>query len=369
MPNKPINRVVIKVGTSTLTDSSGRIDHGYIRSLTEQIAGQVSAGIHCVLVTSGAIRAGSERLMLQTRPKTIPEKQAAAAVGQGLLLHTYTELFAESGVTAAQVLLTRDDFKDRTRYLNARNTLNKLLDLGCVPIINENDTVAVEEIKFGDNDTLAAMVSAALGADLLVLLSDVAGLYDRDPKLPGAKLISEVAEITPEVRAMAGGTSGDAGTGGMRTKVQAGEIAVNSGADMVIANGREPSVIEKAVAGEPVGTRFLARKGLTHKKRWIAFASPVRGTIIINEGASKMVLEGGKSLLPAGITDVTGHFSAGDLVNVADEFGHNVARGFVNYSADEIRRIMGLKTSEIETTLGYKDFDEVIHRDNLVRGL
>jgi len=363
-------RIVVKVGTSTLTDGRGRIDPKYIRKLVEQISRQVAAGLQCVLVTSGAIRAGSERLNLRARPRTMPEKQAAAAVGQGLLLHTYSEIFAEAGITAAQVLLTRDDFIDRTRYLNARNTLNTLLGYKCVPIINENDTVAIEEIKFGDNDTLAALVASALNADLLILLSDVPGLCDRDPALPGCRIIPEVRTITPEIRAIAGGAESDSGTGGMRAKIEAAEIAVSSGVDMVVADGRRPSVIDETVRGKPVGTRFLAGGSqLSSRKRWIAFSTPIRGVITVNEGAKRMVVGGGKSLLPAGIVDVSGHFKAGDLVAVADEDGHRVARGFANYGASEIRQIKGLRTTEIDKVLGYKDFDEVIHRDNLVLGV
>lgn len=363
-------RIVVKVGSSTLTDSRGRIDQTYIRSLVGQISRQVNAGVQCALVSSGAIRAGRERLNLNGRPKTIPEKQAAAAIGQGLLLHTYTDIFAEAGVTAAQVLLTRDDFKDRTRYLNARNTLNALLEYGCVPVINENDTVAVDEIKFGDNDTLAALVATTLQADLLVLLSDVPGLCDRDPSLPGCKLIPEVKKITPEIRAIAGGATGDAGIGGMKTKIDAALIATNCGVEMVIADGRRPSVIDDVLRGDDVGTRFRAtRSRLSSRKRWIAFSTPIRGTITVNDGAKKMVVENGKSLLPAGIVDVTGAFKSGDLVAVADEGGIRLARGFANYGSSEIRQIKGRKTSEIEEILGYKDFDEVIHRDNLVLGV
>ncbi|MBI2842628.1 MAG: glutamate 5-kinase, partial [Armatimonadetes bacterium] len=299
-------RIVVKVGTSTLMDGRGRIDCGYIESLVEQVARQMKGGAQCILVTSGAIRAGSDRLAIHGRPRTIPEKQAAAAVGQGLLLHTYTEIFATSGITAAQVLLTRDDFIDRARYLNARNTLNTLLHYNCVPIINENDTVAVDEIKFGDNDTLAALVASALHADLLILLSDVPGLCDRDPATPGCKLIPEVLAITAEIRAIAGDAIGDAGTGGMRTKIEAAEIATSSGVEMVIADGRKPSVIDEIVKREAICTRFIpGGSKLSSKKRWIAFSTPIRGKIIVNEGAKRMVVGNGKSLLPAGIVDVS----------------------------------------------------------------
>lgn len=367
--NRP-KRVVIKVGTSTLTDSSGRIDQDYIRDLVSQISALVRQGTECVLVSSGAIRAGRERLNMEGRPRTIPEKQAAAAVGQGLLMHTYAQAFTEAGIAAAQILLTRDDLKHRVRYLNARNTMNTLLAYGCVPIINENDTVAIEEIRFGDNDTLAALVASGLHADLLILLSDVQGLCDRAPRLPGCQLIPEVESITPEIRAMAGEANGDAGTGGMRTKIEAADIAVKSGVEMVIANGRQPGIIEAIVNGESVGTRFMTgHSRLSSRKRWIAFSTPVRGSVMVNEGATRMIVAGGKSLLPAGIVGVHGAFKAGDLIAVTDEDGKRLARGFANYSANDIGQIKGKQTSEIEDILGTKDFDEVIHRDNLVLGV
>lgn len=363
-------RVIIKVGTSTLTDSGGRIDQNYIRSLVEQISSLVNSGVQCVLVSSGAIRAGSEKLHFNGKPRTIPEKQAAAAVGQGLLMNTYSVIFSEAEIAAAQVLLTRDDFTNRTRYLNARNTLNTLLTYKCVPVINENDTVAIDEIKFGDNDTLAAMVASTINADLLILLSDVPGLYDRDPSEDGCELIPVVEKITPEIRAIAGDTNGISGTGGMRTKIDAAQIATRSGITMVIADGRQPGVIGAVAKGEPVGTRFLANDSkLSSRKKWIAFSTPIKGTLTVNEGARKMIIERGKSLLPAGIVGVAGTFKAGALVAVTDESGRRFARGFANYSAGDIHQIKGLHTDMVEAVLGHKDFDEVIHRDNLVLGI
>jgi len=357
------NRVVIKVGASTLTDNRGRIDREYIRNLVDQVSYQMSKGVQCVLVTSGAILAGMERLKYRRRLKSIPEKQAAAAIGQGILLHTYAEYFADLDITAAQILLARDDFADRTRYLNVRNTLNSLLEHDCVPVINENDTIATEEIKFGDNDMLAAMVASALNADLLILLADVPGLYDRDPSLPGCRVIPEVSIITPEIRAIAGGD-------GMRARLEAVETAVGSGVEAIIVDGRRMGIIDSAIKSEAIGTRFLAGGvKLSSRKRWVAFSTPVRGVITINDGAKRMVTECGKSLLPAGIVDLTGSFQAGDLVAISDESGKRLARGFVNYTAAEIRLIKGLKTTEIEKVLGYKDFDEVVHRDNLVLGV
>ncbi|MDO8586600.1 MAG: glutamate 5-kinase [Armatimonadota bacterium] len=368
--NKPA-RIVVKVGSSTLTDAAGRLDKSAIADLVRQLAAQCEKGAQIVLVTSGAIRAGMERLNMESRPRNMPEKQAAAAVGQGLLLHMYTELFDRSGITAAQVLLTRDDFSDRSRYLNARNTLNTLLSLGAAPIVNENDTVATEEIKFGENDTLAAMVAAAIGADLLILLSDVEGLYDMRRGSPKhGQLVPEVKHIGRDIVAMAGGTDGPAGSGGMRAKIEAAKIAMRSGVTMVIADGRGRDVVADIAAGRAVGTRFVAdARSLNSRKRWVAFGAPVRGALFVNAGARDVLLEGGKSLLAAGIVDVQGNFKPGDLVAISDESKMCFGRGFVNYGAAEVRQIKGRRSGEIEQILGYKDFDEVIHRDNMVMGV
>lgn len=365
-----LKRIVIKVGTSTLTDNDGRVDREYIASLTTQIAALRSDGFDVVLVTSGAIRAGMERMALKERPKTIPENQAAAAIGQGLLMQTYAELFARHDVTTGQVLLTSEDFGHRRRYLNARNTMLTLFRHGAVPIVNENDTVAVEEIRVGDNDNLAALVASSLEADLLIILSNVAGLYDTQPsKSRSARVIPLVEKITPAIRAIAGEAQTKGGTGGMRTKVQAAEIAVNSGVTMVIADGRRPNVIPDIVAGAQVGTKFVPREErLRSRKRWIAFGAAARGGIAVNDGAKRMICDRGKSLLAAGITGVTGSFSSGDLVKILDKEGNQFARGLVNYSAAEIEKVKGKRSSDIEGVLGYKDFDEVIHRDNLVPG-
>lgn len=366
--SKKVRRVVIKVGTSTLTNESGRIDRPYLTSLAGQIATLQAQGIDVVLVTSGAIRAGMERMGLRERPKTMPEQQAAAAVGQGLLMHMYSEIFEWHGLTTGQVLLTREDFCSRRRYLNARNTMLTLFRYGVIPIVNENDTVAVDEIRVGDNDNLAALVASSLSADMLILLSDVPGLCESQPQSDGMpRVIPVVEKITERIRSIAGEAQGDAGTGGMRTKIEAAEIAVRSGVTMVIADGRQPNVILDITAGKQIGTKFLpSKESLSGRKRWIAFGASPRGSIIINDGAKKMLCEEGKSLLAAGITDVVGDFAAGDLVEVLDTQRNQLARGFVNYSAREIQRIKGLQSSEIERVLGYKDFDEVIHRDNMV---
>ncbi len=369
--SKQPDRIVVKVGTSSLVSPAGSLDPAKIRTLTGQLASLVSQGRQVVLVSSGAIRAGMERLGLNQRPKTIPEQQAAAAVGQVALMKLYAELFTEAGIPCGQVLLTRDDFSHRTRYLNARNTLYTLLRGGCVPVVNENDTVATDEIKFGENDTLSALVAACVDADLLVNLSDVDGLYDGDPRQgTSCRLIDEVARITPEIEAIAGGTEGDCGSGGMKSKIDAAKIAVSSGVRMVIANAAHENVVARVVAGEDIGTRFLSKKvGLSHRKRWIAFGNRVGGTIAINEGARKALLERGKSLLPAGVVAVQGSFEAGCLVAVVDGSGCQIARGLANYGSSEIGLIMGKNSSQIESILGHSDFDEVIHRDNLVLGV
>lgn len=296
--------------------------------------------------------------------------QAACAVGQGKLMKVYEEIFIERSLTVAQVLLTRDDFRHRVRYINGRNTLLSLLKLHCLPIVNENDTVATEEIKFGENDTLSALVAACVDADMLINLSDVDGLYNGDPrKSDSCELIEEVKEITPELEELAGG-AGDCGSGGMHSKLEAAKIAMNSGVRMVIARASRPNVIIDVASGKPVGTRFLSNPvELSHRKRWIAFADKVRGDVVINEGARKMLVEKGKSLLSAGITACDGDFNEGDLVSVVDENGSEIARGLTNYNSSEIDQIKGIRSSEIEKVLGYKEYDEVIHRDNMVLGV
>ena len=362
---QPYKRVVVKIGSSTLTTPDGTLDASFFDDLARQISAIRKRGAQVLIVTSGAIRAGSARLDLRGSPRTMPEKQAAAAIGQGLLMQAYSEAFAAHDMTVAQVLLIRDDFQDRGRYINARNTLNALLTYGAVPIINENDTVAVEEIKVGDNDTLSSLVAAAIDADLLLLLSDVPGLLDAH-----GEVIPEVRSLGPEIREIAG-SAGEFGMGGMKTKVEAADIASNCGAVTVVAHGRERDVVARVSAGERVGTWFLlpGQRKLCNRKRWIAFGRRLEGTIVVNDGAKEMVLNRGKSLLPAGIVGLSGSFESGDLVAVADEGGRRIARGFVNYSAEEIRKIQGKRSGEIENVLGYKDFDEVIHRDNMVLGV
>ncbi len=358
---------MVKVGTSTLNPKGGPPDTGYIQDLAHQIASLGDAGHSVILVSSGAIRAGMARLGLTGRPRTIPQKQAAAAVGQGLLMQSYAEAFAVHGLSVGQVLLTRDDLRDRSRYLNARNTLAALLRAHVIPIINENDTVAVEEIKFGDNDTLAALVSSLAEADVLLLLSDVAGLYSSDPTHSDtAQLIPLVDKIDDFVERLAGGTQSALGTGGMTTKIQAARICVRTGTRMVIADGRRPHVLRDALAGD-CGTQFMPVPApLRSRQRWIAYGLAPQGSIGVNAGAKARLVQEGKSLLPAGVVAVSGRFGAGDLVALADDQGQPFAQGFVNYSHDDIAKIMGRRTAEIAALLGSKPHDEVIHRDNLV---
>lgn len=362
------HRIVIKIGTNTLTDTDGKIDHLYIESVASQVSRLISNGANVLIVTSGAIRAGMDAMSFTERPKTIPEKQAAAAVGQGVLMRIYSDIFMKHGIITGQVLLTREDFSNRKRYLNIRNTLLTLFSHSVVPVINENDTVAVDEIRVGDNDNLAALVASSLQADLLMLLSDVPGLYDADPsKCATACLIPEVTKIDARIKAMAGEAGSDSGTGGMRTKIAAAEISMKSGVKMIIADGRSPDVITDIADGKLVGTAFIPLdECLCGRKRWIAFSAPTKGSISLNDGAMKMIIDKGKSVLAAGIIDVEGGFSAGDMVKIIDKDGNQFARGFVNYNAGEIDRIKGRHSSEIDAILGHKDFDEVIHRDNLV---
>jgi glutamate 5-kinase len=383
---------VVKVGSSTLTDAQGRIDRAFIADLTAQLSAIHSDGRDVLLVTSGAIRAGRERLLgrpaVQLRPAsegatpsadaatrlpdTLPYKQAAAAIGQGLLVHTYTEAFAWRNVDCAQILLTRDDLSDRRRFLNARNTLLALLALGVVPIINENDTVAVDEIKFGDNDSLAAQVATLIEADLLLILSDVEGLCERAPSPHDAEppaLIPLVRRIDDAIVALAGGSPAGGGTGGMATKVNAAAMATQAGIRTVIARGRRPSVIAEVVGGDEVGTVFLPRPTadrISARKRWIAHSARPRGFVTVNARAQERLQGSGVSLLAAGITAVDGAFTAGDLIEVRGPDGGPFARGLTNYPAAEVRRVQGMKSEQFEAVLGYRGFEEIIHRDNLV---
>lgn len=365
-------RIVVKVGTSTLTHANGRLHLQRMESLARQLTDLRNGGREVVLVSSGAVGAGLGRLGLEERPKTMPERQAAAAVGQGLLMQVYSKLFSEYGQIVAQVLLTREDLDHRLRYLNARNTILTLLGYGVIPIINENDTVATDELKnlhFGDNDQLSALVACTVGADLLVLLSDIDGLYNRDPRQhTDAEKITVVKELTPELFVGAGGAGSRRGTGGMATKLEAARIATRSGIAMLLADGSVPGVLHRILdGGEAEGTLFLPQKdALLQRERWMAFAGCPVGTLQIDAGAVNALVKQGKSLLPSGIVAVEGHFGAGDLIRITDSEGREIARGLTHYGDEELRKIMGRKCSEIQGLLGYKHYDEVVHRNNMV---
>ncbi|MEF9934614.1 MAG: glutamate 5-kinase [Clostridium sp.] len=365
---KKVKRIVVKVGSSTLTYENGRINLSQIEIITRQLADLHNMGYEVILVSSGAIGAGIGKLQMKKRPTTIPEKQAAAAVGQGLLLHMYEKLFSEYGQTVGQILLTREDMTDRVRFLNSRNALFSLLEMGVIPIINENDAVVVDEIKFGDNDTLSALVASLVEADLLILLSDIDGLYNDNPRTnPDAKIINFVEEITEEVEKCAGGAGSNLGTGGMITKIKAAKIAVSSGSVMVIGNGSDPSIIKGIVSGKEIGTWFKQTDHpLQARKRWIAFGKKPMGSIKVDKGAAPAICIDNKSLLPSGVIEITGTFNEGDLVNILDNKGEEIARGLVNYPSYEIDLIKGLNSCEINSKLGHKNYDVIVHRDNLV---
>lgn len=360
-------RIVVKVGTRLLCGTRGQFNIKRMECLGRDLASLWTEGRQLVLVSSGAVGAGVGRLGLSRFPQTMPEKQAAAAVGQGVLMQQYETVFAPLGITVAQVLLTQEDLRERKRYLNARHTFHTLLRYRVIPIVNENDTVAVEEIRFGDNDTLAALVACLIDADLLILLTDMDGFYTADPrKSPDARLISEVSEITPEIEELAGGRGSVLATGGMETKLQAARIATGAGIPMVIASGMQEGILNAVIRGKEVGTLFLPREDrMQARKRWIAFNSPVQGKIYVDRGAASAISKRGKSLLPSGIIGVEGAFEMGNVVSVVDPDGKEIARGISNYSSADVELIKGRNTQEIKAILGYKDYDEVIHRDNL----
>jgi len=361
-------RIVVKVGSGLITAPGLGPVSAQIARLADDVAALVGGHREVALVSSGAIATGMARLGLTARPRSIPEKQAAAAVGQSALMWHYEQAFNRHGIRVGQVLLTGQDISDRSRYLNARHTLLALLDFGVLPIVNENDTVAVDEIKVGDNDNLAALVAHLIDADLLVLLTDVDGLYTGDPQRdPTARRLETVEAITEDILRLVFDDVGRVSVGGMSTKLEAAQKANTSGIPMVIASGREPGTLARLLAGEPVGTYFRPRDDrLAARKRWIAFAVPPQGRLVVDAGAKKALTERGKSLLPSGLLEVEGEFDAGAVVALAEFDGPEFARGLANYDAGELRKIRGAKTSEIERVLGYKGCDEVIHRDNLV---
>jgi glutamate 5-kinase len=360
--------LVVKVGSSLVTDEGRGLDAAAIARWAAQIARLRELGRRTILVSSGAIAEGMQRLRWTRRPRAMHELQAAAAVGQMGLVQGYESCFREHGLHTAQVLLTHADMADRQRYLNARSTLRTLLALGVIPVINENDTVVTDEIKFGDNDTLAALVTNLVEADALVILTDQAGLYEVDPrKHADARLVQQAEAADPRLEAMAGGTGTALARGGMLTKVLAARRAARSGAHTVIASGREPDVLVRLAQGERIGTLLTAQTvPLAARKQWLADHLTVSGQLRLDAGAVKALMRDGKSLLPVGVTEVGGEFQRGEVVVCVDPDGREVARGLANYSAEETRRIMRRPSSEIESILGYVDEPELIHRDNLV---
>jgi len=360
-------RAVVKVGSSSLRGVDGRLDTAQVTNLATQICAARARGTQVVLVSSGAVAAGMGLLGMTRRPHDVATLQAAAAVGQSEVIQTYQRAFALDNTTAGQVLLGQDDFTRRNRYLNAKQSLSRLLELGAVPIINENDAIATDELTYGDNDHLAALVTTMLDADLLVLLSDVDGLYDGDPRKPGAKLIEQVDDVTALDATTIGGTGSFVGSGGMQTKVSSATVAVSSGRNAVIANARRPQVIRDVLAGEPVGTWFVAQSRHTEARRlWIAFALAPRGQITIDDGAVAALTTRGSSLLSVGVKGVAGGFVSGDAVEIVTGDGTVVARGIVAYDAGDLEKICGMSTDDAAQTYGASFAREVVHRDDLV---
>ena len=363
--NKAFKRVVIKVGTKIITSKGARLDNREVELLCTQIVKLRRKGVEVVLVSSGAIAEGMSQLQLTKRPKTLRVLQAAAAIGQSRLMKIYDSCFYKKKIVTAQILLTRADLSDRQRYLNARNTIITLLDKGILPIINENDTVSTDEIKFGDNDQLSAMVANFISAQALIILTDVDGLYCLTEEGKQEKI--DVVEEIGKVEHHAAGAGCELSVGGMRTKLEAARMVTASGITCIIANGKKADILNEIIKGKNVGTIFKAKKTrLNEKKKWIAFSKKVKGKLVVDKGAIRAVCEQGRSLLSAGVMSASGNFAYGDLVLIVSESGKELARGFTNYTSKEIDKIKGLKTSEIEKELGSKYYDEIIHRDNLV---
>ncbi|WP_216662646.1 glutamate 5-kinase [Adlercreutzia sp. ZJ473] len=365
-------RLVIKIGSSTLTTSESSIDYAYLDALADQIARVRAAGWQPVIVTSAAIACGLEALGIAKRPSDMPSLQAAASVGQSALSAAYARAFAAHGIITSVVLLTRRDTADRTAYLHARDTLSRLLELGVVPVVNENDTVSVEQIRFGDNDTLAALVACLIDADLMVILSDIDGLYDANPaKVAGARLIEKVERIDRRIMGVAGDAGSVVGSGGMVTKIKAARVLMVAGIPMVIAHGRRPDAVVDAAAGRSVGTLFVANERpheITPKKLWLALGDAARGAVIVDEGAHRALVERGSSLLCVGVTRVDGRFDAEDIIDIKDETGHIVARGKVAFASDEVELACGRTR---EALLGNRLLAPLaerplVHRDELV---
>jgi glutamate 5-kinase len=360
--------IVVKIGTRVLTGADGLLDQQRIATLAEELNQQMSGGRKVVLVSSGAVGAGMGRLGLSERPADLAHLQAVAAVGQSNLVESYDKALAKHGRHAAQILLTTDDMDSRVRYLNVRNTLVTLLEYGALPIINENDTVAVDELlnTFGDNDRLAAAVTNLLRAPLLILLTDVDGLYDGNPDDPDSKVLTTVTNIDDQILHLAAPRASSVGKGGMASKLDAVRMATSAGENVVIANGYQPGTLAQILAGEPVGTLFVAQgQAVSSRKRWIGFTVQPRGRLHLDEGAVRAVHKQGRSLLPIGVISVDGEFEKGDVVSICDATGVEFARGLTNYSAQEMQRLKGLSSQEIAVKFAQNPYDEIVHRDNL----
>jgi len=362
-------RWVVKVGSALITDDGRGLAQEQIRAWADQVAALRKAGRQVTVVSSGAVAAGMQQLGWRERPRPVYQLQAAAGVGQSRLVHAWAEELTGHDLQTAQVLLTHDDLSDRRRYLNARSALREMLRLGVIPVVNENDTVITDEIRFGDNDTLAALVANLVEAQALLILTDQPGLMDRDPRAhPDARLLEEVRAGDPELEALCGAQAGALGRGGMLTKVRGAARAARSGTHTVVVSGREPRAIQRLADAEPgLGTLFVPdQEPLVARKQWLASHLRTAGRLTLDAGAARALRESGKSLLPVGVVDVAGGFSRGELVACIDPQGQEVARGLVNYGADDARAICGYDSSQIETVLGYQDEPELIHRDNMV---
>lgn len=365
---KEASRIVVKVGTSTLAHETGKLDLYRIDHLIRELADLKNQGKEILLVSSGAIAAGLGKLGLSQKPDSIPEKQAIAAIGQGVLMHIYEKFFAEYGQIMGQVLLTKENSVRHNQYIHSRDSLLAQLAIGAIPVINENDAVSVDEIKIGDNDNLSAMVATLVDADALIILSDIEGLYTANPAVhPEAQLIHEIPEITPEVERIAGGAGSKLGTGGMMTKIQAAQIAMSAGVTMVIASGSREDVIRDVLAGREVGTVFPAREShLRVRKSWLAFGKRLAGEIIVDDGCATAMRENGSSVLAAGVTALDGEFRAGNTVRVMTRDQQEIARGIVNYDAATLQKLLGHKTEDFHQLVEGNGPAEVIHRDNMV---
>lgn len=366
---KKAKKIVIKIGTGVITDDTGYLDKKLIKGLAEQIIELKKRNFNVTVVSSGAIGCGMSELGLQKRPCTLPELQAVASIGQSKLISTYDNFFKSRGYHASQILFTREDFENRKRYLNTFNTIHTLFKMNAIPVVNENDTISTDEIAFGDNDELSALVTNLIDADLLIILSSVDGLYDKQPEGESeANVIPVVENITHKIRQMAYNAKTLRGVGGMHTKLAAASIVTNAGETVIIANGRRENVLLKIFQYENTGTLFLPKKEkLTSRKRWIGYSKKSKGKVFVDEGACSALSKKGKSLLASGIVSIEGNFAKGDIISICKSENHDVfARGLTNYSSEEIEKIKGCSTSSIHKKLGYKSYDEVIHRDNLV---